>query len=287
MTQLERIQNATSDDFLFPADLHIRPNSTTSEVDDGVSAFLEVRRNLFGIAYHMLKSAAEAEDIVQDAWLRWQNTDRSLVLNPPAFLMTITTRMCINVCRSARSRRETYVGSWLSEPVATDADPGRGVERKEALKVAVVILLEKLRPAERAAYILREAFDYSSRQIADILQLNETNVRQLLTRARRHIAEERRARASSTDQRRLLATLIDAAENGNLAGLEVFLASDVDIHSDEARDGAMNHGCPDPSRSPRPEKTLTWCHKTIGYSVLTSTTGSCDVSTSLETPSRR
>ena len=239
MTQLESVQNTPADDLVFPADSHLRFNTKPSEYDDGVSAFLDVRRKLFGIAYRMLRSAAEAEDIVQDVWLRWQTTNRSLVLDPPAFLMTIATRMSINVCQSARSRRETYVGTWLSEPVDTGADPCRGAERKEALKSAVLMLLEKLRPAEQAAYVLREAFDYSSRQIADILQMKEPNVRQLLTRARRHIAEERRAWASSAEQRRMLVAFIDAAENGNLAELEGLFASHVAIHSESGHHGAM------------------------------------------------
>jgi RNA polymerase sigma-70 factor (ECF subfamily) len=227
MTQAEREQNTTTDDFLFSTDSRLRFNTTTSEFDDGLSTFLHMRRNLFGIAYRMLRSAAEAEDIVQDVWLRWQATNRSLVLDPPAFLTTITTRMCINLCRSARSRRETYVGPWLPEPPDPGADPGRSAERKEALKSAVLMLLEKLRPAERAAYVLREAFGYSSRQIADILQMKETNVRQLLTRARKHIAGGRRAPARSTERRRLLEVFIDAAQHGNLAELEGFFSADA------------------------------------------------------------
>ena len=138
--------------------------------DDGLSTFLSVRPRLFGIAYRMLGSAAEAEDIVQDVWVRWQTTDRSVVRDAAAFLATTTTRLAINVMQSARSRRETYVGPWLPEPVDTSADPGLGAERGEALELGVLVLLEKLSPAERAAYILREAFDYAYRDIADILR---------------------------------------------------------------------------------------------------------------------
>src|ERR1700757_3222331 len=101
-------------------------NPKASEHDDGLLAFDEVRPRLFGIAYRMLGSAAEAEDIVQDVWLRWQATDRSVVENPPAFLATTTTRLCINLAQSAQSRRETYVGTWLPEPVDTSSDPGLG-----------------------------------------------------------------------------------------------------------------------------------------------------------------
>jgi RNA polymerase sigma-70 factor (TIGR02957 family) len=200
--------------------------------DDGLSAFAEVRPRLFGIAYRVLGSAAEAEDIVQDVWLRWQATDRSVVENPPAFLATTTTRMCINFAQSARLRRETYVGSWLPEPVDTSGDPSLGAERGEALKLAVLILLEKLPPTERAAYVLREAFDYSYRQIAEILQIEEANARQLAARARKHVTDERRTAVSADDQRRLLEAFIAAAQKGDLAALEGLFAEDVVSYSD-------------------------------------------------------
>jgi RNA polymerase sigma factor (sigma-70 family) len=180
----------------------------------------------------MLGSAAEAEDIVQDVWLRWQVTDRRMVLDPPAFLATTATRLAINFAQSARSRRETYVGPWLPEPVDTSADPRLGAERSEALQFAVLLLLEKLTPTERAAYVLREAFDYPYRQIAEILQLEEANTRQLVTRARQHIADGRRTPVSSIEQRRLLEAFMAAAQKGDLAALEELLASDVVSYSD-------------------------------------------------------
>jgi RNA polymerase sigma-70 factor (ECF subfamily) len=180
----------------------------------------------------MLGSAAEAEDIVQDVWLRWQATDRSVVLDPPAFLATTATRLAINVAQSARSRRETYVGPWLPEPVDTSIDPQLGAERGEALGLAVLLLLEKLSPAERAAYVLREAFDYPYRQIAEILQLEEANTRQLVTRARQHIADGRRTPVDIAEQRRLLEAFIAAAQKGDLSTLEGLFASDVVSYSD-------------------------------------------------------
>src|SRR5688572_16012799 len=125
-----------------------------------MSVFAGSRARLFGIAYRMLGSVAEAEDVVQVTWIRWQGTDRGVVLEPVGFLVTTTTRLAITAAQSARSRRETYVGRWLPEPVDTSADPGLGAERGEALELAVLLLLEKLQPLERAAYILREAFDY-------------------------------------------------------------------------------------------------------------------------------
>ncbi len=200
--------------------------------DDGLSAFLSVRPRLFGIAYRMLVSAAEADDIVQDVWVRWQTTDRSLVRDAAAFLAKTTTRLAINVMQSARSRRETYVGPWLPEPVDTSADPGLGAERGEALELGVLVLLEKLSPTERAAYILREAFDYAYRDIANVLRLEEANARQVVTRARQHVANGRRMPANSTEQRRLLEAFIAAAHNGDVAGLEGLVASDVVSTSD-------------------------------------------------------
>src|SRR5882757_222707 len=214
------------------ASSYARHDAETGEHDDGLSAFADVRPRLFGIAYRMLGSVAEAEDIVQDAWLRWQLTDRRVVENPAAFLATTTTRLCINLIQSAPSRRETYTGTWLPEPVDTSGDPSPGAERAEALKFAVVVLLEKLSPTERAAYVLREAFDYSYRQIADILQMEEANTRQLVSRARKHIADGRRTPASSSEQRRLLEVFIGAAQKGDLAALEGLFAEDVVSYSD-------------------------------------------------------
>jgi RNA polymerase sigma factor (sigma-70 family) len=163
--------------------------ASTSTREDGLSAFLRVRPRLFGIAYRMLGSAAEAEDVVQDVWLRWQTADRSLVRDAPAFLATTTTRLAINVMQSARWRRETCAGPWLPEPVDASADPGFGAERDEALELGVLVLLKKLSPTERAAYILREAFDYTYRDIANLLRLEEANARQVVTRARQHVAQ--------------------------------------------------------------------------------------------------
>src|SRR5215813_11914318 len=210
---------ATASNPVPQAHLSLR-DAETGEHDDGLSAFAGVRPRLFGIAYRMLGSAAEADDIVQDVWLRWQSTNRTAVENPPAFLATTTTRLCINVCQSAHTRRETYIGTWLPEPVDTSCDPGVGAERDEALRLAVLFLLEKLTPTERAAYVLREAFDYPYRQIAEILQMEEANVRQLVSRARKHIADGRRTPVSSGEQHRLMKAFLAAAQKGEMAALE-------------------------------------------------------------------
>jgi RNA polymerase sigma-70 factor (ECF subfamily) len=210
-------------------------DSETGELDDlehASAVFADVRPRLFGIAYRMLGSATDAEDLVQDVWLRWQTYDRATVTNPAAFLATTTTRLAINVLQSARVRRETYVGPWLPEPVDTSADPYLGAERGEVLGFAVLLLLERLTPNERAAYVLREAFDYPYRQVADILQLSEPAVRQLVSRARKHVATERHAPVTAAEQQELLTTFVAAARSGDLAALERLLAADVISYSD-------------------------------------------------------
>lgn len=200
---------------------------TTAEQQFGAA-----RRRLFGIAYRILGSAAEADDVLQDAWVRWQTYDRSTVRNPDAFLTTTVTRLAINVAQSARVRRETYIGPWLPEPVDTSADPTLGAERGEALEVALLMLLEKLTPTERAAYVLREAFDYPYEQIAEIIGHSQASVRQLVSRARRHLGEERRAPVAPEAQRRLLTAFVAAAKAGDVALLEQLFAEDVISYSD-------------------------------------------------------
>ncbi|MET8786420.1 MULTISPECIES: RNA polymerase sigma-70 factor [unclassified Streptomyces] len=202
------------------------------DLRDAVVVFDSLRPRLFGIAYRMLGSAVEAEDVVQDAWVRWQTTDRSAVLDATAFLSTVTTRLAVNVATSARKRRETYVGPWLPEPVDTGADPAVGAERGEALDFAVLLLLERLKPTERAAYVLREAFDYSYREIAAVIGSSEANARQLARRARTYIAGERRSHVGADEHRRLLDKFITAARTGDLAALEALLASDAASYSD-------------------------------------------------------
>jgi RNA polymerase sigma-70 factor (ECF subfamily) len=203
-----------------------------SSLDSATAVFLGSRSRLFGVAYRMLGTVAEAEDVVQETWLRWQTTDRSAVLEPVAYLVSVTTRIAINIAQSAHSRRETYIGRWLPEPVDTSADPTLGAERGEALELAVLLLMEKLRPTERAAYVLREAFEYSHRQIAAVLDVTESNVRQIVTRARKHITEERRAPATKAEQERLLRAFLTAAQQGELSALEQLLGSDAVSTSD-------------------------------------------------------
>lgn len=213
----------------------LRCDLKASEYEEGLSAFVDVRPRLFGIAYRMLGRAAEAEDIVQDVWLRWQSANRSTVENPPAFLATTTTRLCINFTQSAPSRRETYIDTWLPELEVASSDPVLVMERSEALTLAVLQLLEKLSPTERAAYVLLEAFDYSYRQIADILQMEEANVRQLVCRARKHIVNGRPASVRAEEHRRFLEAFLAAAQKGDMATLEGLLAEDVAAYAGRGR----------------------------------------------------
>ncbi|MGP3991561.1 sigma-70 family RNA polymerase sigma factor [Streptomyces sp. 3N207] len=203
-----------------------------NDLDAAVSVFVQHRRRLFGIAYRVLGSVVEAEDVVQEVWLRWQLTDRSVVDNPAAFLSSITTRLAINVAQSARVRRETYVGPWLPEPVDTSSDPEVGAQRAEALELALLLVLEKLPPTERAAYVLREAFDYSYAEIAGILDLTPVNVRKIVSRARKHLSDEPRESVDAAEHRRLLTAFVSAARTGDVAALEALLAPDAVSLSD-------------------------------------------------------
>lgn len=202
------------------------------DLDEAVAIFTGVRPRLFGIAYRMLSSVTEAEDLLQEVWLRWQTCDRSVVVNPGAFLATTTTRLAINALQSARVRRETYIGPWLPEPVDTSADPYLGAERGEALEFAALMLMEKLTPNERAAYVLREAFDYPYARIGDILQSTEPAVRQLVSRARKHMTGEKRTPVTSAAQKELLTAFIGAARTGDTTALERLFAAGVTSLSD-------------------------------------------------------
>lgn len=204
--------------------MDLDPPPTRGDLEEAVAVFERHRRRLFGIAYRILGSVAEAEDVVQDVWLRWQKTDRSVVLSPGAFLTSAATRLAINVARSARVRRETYIGPWLPEPVDTSADPELGAQRAEALELALLLVLQKLSPTERAVYVLREAFEYGYPEIAGMLHLSPVNVRKIGSRARRHLAAERRESVDTAEHRRLLHAFVSAARNGDVASLEALLA---------------------------------------------------------------
>jgi RNA polymerase sigma-70 factor, ECF subfamily len=193
-----------------------------SEAD--AAMFHTARPRLFGIACRVLGSASEADDVVQETWIRWQGTERSDVRDAGAFLATTTKRLAINVVQSARSRREIHVGPTLVEQIDAAASPSSDVEQRETLESALRLLLQKLSPAERAAYVLREAFDYPYRRIALVLAVSEANARQLVTRARRRLCANHRRPVSATELERLLDAFV-AARTGDLAAFEHLLVT--------------------------------------------------------------
>ena len=197
----------------------------------------ELRPTSFAIAYRMLGSVAEAEDVVQEALLRvhraLEKGDR--LESPRAFVATVTTRLAIDELRSARSRRERYVGEWLPEPILTDSsdDPSRDAAMADSLSMALLVLLETLTPEQRAVLLLRDVFDYGYDEIAQIVDKSEDNVRQIATRARRHVEERRPRFETSREQREELARrFFAAAQDGDLGGLEALLAHDVVLTGD-------------------------------------------------------
>jgi RNA polymerase sigma-70 factor (TIGR02957 family) len=199
--------------------------------------FEELRPAAFAIAYRMLGSVSEAEDVVQEAFLRLHRTMREgeRLESPRAYLATVVTRLCIDQLRSARARRERYVGEWLPEPVVegADADPARHAEVADSLSLAFLVLLESLSPEQRAAFLLREVFDYPYDQIARIIGKREENARQLVARARRHVEERRPRFEASRERREALARRFFAATvDGELQALEELLAHDVVLHGD-------------------------------------------------------
>ena len=197
----------------------------------------ELRPVAFAIAYRMLGSVSEAEDAVQEAFLRLHRAreEGERIESPRAYLATVVTRLCIDQLRSARVRRERYVGEWLPEPLvgAEDADPARHVEMADSLSMAFLLLLERLSPEQRAAFLLREVFDYPYGDVARIVDTSEANARQLVSRARRQVEEGRPRYEPSQELRdELTRRFLAAIEEGDLAGLEDLLAEDVVLHGD-------------------------------------------------------
>jgi len=200
-------------------------------------AFEELRPQAFAIAYRMLGSVSEAEDVVQEAYLRLHRALEAgeRIESPRAYLSTVVTRLGIDELRSARARRETYPGEWLPEPLVTDPeeDPARQAEMADSLSLAFLVLLESLSPEQRAVFLLREVFDYPYEEIARIVGKSEDNVRQLAVRARRHVDERRSRFEASREQRDELADRFFAAtREGDMQALENVLAHDVVLQGD-------------------------------------------------------
>jgi RNA polymerase sigma-70 factor, ECF subfamily len=193
-----------------------------------------LRRHGFGVAYRMLGSVSEAEDVAQEALLRLTRQEGPID-EPAAWMTTVVTRLSINILKSARARRESYVGPWLPEPLLEDPapDPASRVELADSLSMALLVLLERLTPVERAAYLLREVFDYGYAEIADIIEQTEVNSRQLVTRARKHLEASRpRFDADEAARDALLERFLAAAEEGSLEALEEMLAKDAVLYAD-------------------------------------------------------
>ncbi|GAB2588504.1 RNA polymerase sigma-70 factor [Kribbella endophytica] len=197
--------------------------------------FERERGRMFGIAYRMLGTVTDAEEVLQDAWLRWQGVDHATVANPTGFLVKTVTNLCLNQLTSARARRETYLGEWLPEPVLTSRPgPLDVVAEREEVSYALLTVLERLTPPERAAYVLREAFGYSHREVAELIGTTEVNARQLHARARKHVAAED-TRTQPVDPKhwqKLVNRFLAAAHQGDLEGLTELLAADVVSRSD-------------------------------------------------------
>jgi RNA polymerase sigma-70 factor (TIGR02957 family) len=196
----------------------------------------DLRPRAFAIAYRMLGSVSEAEDVVQEALLRVHSAiERGEELSSPrAYVGTVVTRLAIDELRSARARRESYVGEWLPEPIASpEEDPATQAEQADSLSLAFLVLLESLSPEQRAAFLLHDVFDYGYGDVAQIVGTSEENARQLASRARRHVQEGRPRFDPSAEQREKLATsFFAAAKKGDFEALEALLAEDVELHGD-------------------------------------------------------
>ncbi|GHO88688.1 RNA polymerase sigma-70 factor [Dictyobacter formicarum] len=197
--------------------------------------FDQYRILLFSIAYRMLGSVSDAEDMVQESFVRWLQTDQQAVQSPKAYLSTVVVRLCIDHERLARAQREVYVGPWLPEPLQLEQYPdlSQGVQLDESLSYAFLIMLQKLGPLERAVFLLRDVFDYDYAEIAAIVEKSEVNCRQVLRRAHQHLEQDRaRFEVSHEQQERLTSQFLSASLNGDMQGLLTLLAEDVVFTAD-------------------------------------------------------
>jgi RNA polymerase sigma-70 factor, ECF subfamily len=197
-------------------------------------AFAACRPRLLGIAYGLLGELTEAEDVIQDAWLRWNKADHGAVRNAEPFLVTVTTRLALDRLRAARARREVYVGPWLPEPLLTDLEtPESKAIEAERLSLALLGALERLNPTERAVLVLRDVFDLEYAEIADILEKAPANVRQIAKRARKHAGDPTRRRPVSEEERERLANaFLVASVSGDLGEIRALLTADAIMYTD-------------------------------------------------------
>lgn len=201
------------------------PLETAPALEDATAVFVGLRSRLHGIAHRILGCHADAEDVVQDAWVRWQTCDRTQVRNPTGFLVTMTTRLAINAAQSARARWESPVGDWFPDPVDSAPDPSAEAEQHEALERGISRLFERLSPGERAAFVLRQGFDYPYPVIANMLGLTEVNTRQLVSRAGKRLATSPSRPVNEADQQRVVAAVHAAVHRGDVGELEQVLAA--------------------------------------------------------------
>jgi RNA polymerase sigma-70 factor (ECF subfamily) len=202
-------------------------------VDPATDAFVAHRNLLFTVAYEMLGSAADAEDVLQETWLRWADVDQAEVRDPRAYLVRVATRLSLNRLRTLGRQRETYVGPWLPEPLLTAPDVAEDVELAESVSTAMLLVLETLTPTERAVFVLREVFDVGYDEIAAAVDKSAAAVRQIAHRARSHVEARRpRVEVSEGEARRVLATFKEATETGDMQRLLDVLAPDVVMLSD-------------------------------------------------------
>ena len=214
-------------------DADSRPDALAAK--SHLNVFHEQRNLLFSIAYRMLGTVADAEDMLQETFLRWQRATETEIQSPRAFLATVITRLCINQLQSARAKREEYFGQWLPEPLMTEqAAESRAVSGiDDSLSTAFLVLLERLTPVERAVFLLREIFDYEYAEIAGMLGQTETNCRQILRRAKQHVKQDRpRFDASPGEREKLLQQFLEATAQGEMQGLLALLSKDVVLYTD-------------------------------------------------------
>jgi RNA polymerase sigma-70 factor (ECF subfamily) len=214
-----------------------QPEKASNGTHDAVrlATFDQYRGLLFSIAYRMLGTVADAEDMLQETFIRWHQSADQDIRSPRAFLVTIISRLCMNHLQSARVQREEYVGQWLPEPLLTDqtSDPLRTLKIDESISMAFLVLLERLTPIERAVFLLHEVFNYKHGEIAKILEQSEANCRQVLRRAKQHVgAVGRRFKASAQENNDLLDRFLQATRTGDMDGLLALLSRDVVLHSD-------------------------------------------------------
>ena len=204
-----------------------------ADESDAIRIFDEHRDLLISIAYRVLGSVTDAEDTVQEAWLRWSKVDPAEIFNPRAFLVRVTTRLAIDRLRRAKARRESYVGPWLPEPILTGPDVAEDVALAESVSMAMLVVLETLSPLERAVFVLREAFGMPYAEIGEVIGRKEEAVRQLARRARDHVQERRtRFEADQTEQHRVTERFLEAASSGDLEALMGVLAPGVTLVAD-------------------------------------------------------